>query len=294
MSLIKCPDCKRMVSTNAHACPKCGFLIESYTLSKEEIDRLQQRNLRRKKCIKKVFISSFAIILSIILVGFCIGIGSEYSYIIRIKQEEKIAQEETKNKYPLFAKSSVLSVDPYGLSNENNILGQPISTILKGYIENEDYTINKGETYTSYTFTNTITDYPMGNDTGATLVIYTLNEKITAIQYLFRQNTDASMSALHRLICRKYITPYYDVDPIYAGYNYDNDKYVIMSRDEYNKTKNMNYYDITFISWQSTKGNAIYSFTNAFYEKDEYGAMTFTNNKTTIKEKIYAPRIPTL
>ena len=90
-------------------------------------------------------------------------------------------------------------------------------------------------------------------------------------------------------IFRTGLTDYHDVDPIYAGYDFDNDEYINMTKDEYSSLPYSNYYDVTFITWESDKGTAILSFTNMFEEKLEYGAITFTNDE--IKKEEYQNHI---
>jgi len=42
MALIKCPECKKEISTTAEACPHCGALIN------EEIIQLQKKKKNRE------------------------------------------------------------------------------------------------------------------------------------------------------------------------------------------------------------------------------------------------------
>ena len=38
MSLILCPECKRMISNTAQSCPKCGFVISAESIEQRKID----------------------------------------------------------------------------------------------------------------------------------------------------------------------------------------------------------------------------------------------------------------
>lgn len=282
MALIKCPECKRTVSNKADACPKCCFPIKDYKPTQEEIDEQNKKfeeKKTKKKRIKKWLIITVSIISSVCVI--CCGIGIGYNIWYDYQE-----QKEYDSKYPLFTDSYVLDADPYGLTNENNIIGEKISTILRGYEENEDYTISIEDDCVVYTFLNG--GFPLGFDVD--LVLYTSNETIYKVEYTFRyeQGFNKGFSNSFRLNfsdVKSDLTDYYDVDPIYAGYNFDDDEYVIMTKDEFDSLDYVNYYDVTFITWESENGMAILSFTNMFEEKDEYGAMTFTNDE--IKKEDY-------
>lgn len=277
MSLIKCPECKRVVSDKADICPKCCFPIKNYKPTQEEIDeqnkRLEEKKARKKR-IKKWLIITVAIITSVCVIccGITIGYNLWYDY------QEQI---EYNSKYPLFTESSVLDADPYGLTNNNNIIGENISTILRGYAENEDYTKSIKDDCVVYTFPLSY-DYPLGYDSN--LVLYVTDEIIYKVEYTFRIERNKGYYAYRkrRLAisdAKSQLTDYYDVDPIYTGYNFDDGEYVIMTKDEFDSLPYENYFDVTFITWESEKGMAMLSFTNMFDEKDEYGAVTFTNDE---------------
>lgn len=285
MSLIKCPECKRKVSDKAQFCPKCGFSMENYTPVENQIgdNALNNEDKKKKKqrLIKKIIIVCSSILIALIIILSVMGIGYAHwcEYVINSQIET-----ESSNEYPLFTYSDILDVDPYGLSNENNIIGKQISTVLRGYVENEDYSVNESKDYVSYTFPLTNEDYPLGNG-AADLVIYTFNGTINKIEYTFRISQYKGVSLRGKQSqAHRSITDYYDVDPIYTGYNYDDDEYVIMSKDEYGSLPYADYYDVTFITWESEKGTVIYSFTNLFEEKYEYGTITFTNDEIEKEE----------
>lgn len=288
MSIIKCPECKRKVSDKASNCPKCGFSVKDYKPTQEQIDEQNKKSKERKRRVKKIIITTVAIITSLCIICCAIYIGGELWYSYQQEQEEK----EYKMKYPLFSRDSyILSADPYGLTNEYNVIGKQISTVLgEGkYVENEDYTISTEQDYTAYTFPLPFYDYPRGFYPIAhnpELVLYTSNGIIFKVEYTFRlpQSRTNSLRANEYRI-RENLTDYYDVDPIYTGYNFEDGKYVIMTKDEYDSLHFSDYYDVTFITWNSEKGMAMLSFTNMFDEKDEYGAITFTNDDEIKKEE---------
>lgn len=281
MSLIKCPECNKKVSNKASTCPKCGFNVKDYKPTQEQIDEQNIKSKERKRRIKKYLIIAIAITTSLCIICCAIYIGGHLWYNYQEEQEE----QEYKGKYPLFSRDSyILDADPYGLSNEYNVIGKQISTVLGKCVENEDYTISTKQDYTSYTFPLPYpNDYPIGND--AELVLYTSNGIIFKIEYTFRfEQIQDNSYRLKLSRIREDITNYYDVDPIYAGYNFDDDEYIIMTYDEYSRLHYANYYNVTFITWKNEKGMAMLSFTNMFDEKDEYGAITFTNDEI-IKEE---------
>ena len=281
MSIIKCPECKRKVSDKASICPKCGFSVKDYKPTQEQIDEQNKKSKERKRRLKKHLIITVAIITSLCIICCAVYIGMELLYSYQQEQEEK----EYESKYPLFSRhSSILSADPYGLTNEYNIVGKQISTVLGKCVENEDYTIGTEEGYTTYTFPLPYpNNYPIGHD--VELVLYTSNGAIFKVEYTFRlpQSRTNSMRVNHTRM-RNSLTDYYDVDPLYAGYNYIDNEYVIMTKDEFNSLPFSDFFDVTFITWESEKGIAMLSFTNMFDEKDEYGAITFINDKIEKEE----------
>lgn len=281
MAIIKCPECKRKVSDKASVCLKCGFSVKDYKLTQGQIDEQNKKLKERKRRVKKIIITTVAIITSLCIICCVIAIGMEHHYYYQQEQQE----QEYERIYPLFSKySDILSADPYGLSNENNVIGKQISTVLGECVENEDYTINTEQDYISYTFPLLpLDDYPIGHD--VELVLYTTNSVIFKVEYAFRlPQSRTNSTRLNNIKMRNSLTDYYDVDPIYAGYNFKDDEYVIMTKDEYDSLHFSNYHDVTFITWESEKGIAMLSFTNMFDEKDEYGAITFTNDKTKKEE----------
>lgn len=287
MSIIKCPECKRKVSDKASICPKCGFSVKDYKPTQEQIDEQNKKSKERKRRVKKIIITTVAIITSLCIICCVIAIGMEHYYYYQQEQEE----QEYKRKYPLFSRhSDILSADPYGLTNEYNVIGKQISTVLgEGeYVENEDYTTSTEKDYTSYTFFLPYCYYPIGKDNDAEIVLYTSNGVIFKVEYTFRIGQSfGNRFGLYRETkeIKAGLTDYYDVDPIYTGYNFKDGEYVIMTKDEYDSLHFSDYYDVTFITWKSEKGIAIFSFTNMFDEKDEYGAITFTNDDEIKKEE---------
>lgn len=283
MSIIKCPECKRKVSDKASNCPKCGFSVKDYKPTQEQIDEQNKKSKERKRRVKKIIITTVAIITSLCIICCVIYIGGELWYNYQQEQEE----QEYNRKYPLFSRfSSILSADPYGLTNEYNVIGKQISTVLGECVENEDYTISTEQDYTAYTFPLPYPNsYPIDND--VELVLYTSNDVIFKVEYTFRLAQSSGRFGFYRETneIKAGLTDYYDVDPIYTGYNFIDGEYVIMTNEEYSSLPFSDYYDVTFITWKSGKGMAMLSFTNMFDEKDEYGAITFTNDDEIKKEE---------
>lgn len=278
MSIIKCPECKRKVSDKASICPKCGFSVKDYQPNQEQIEEQNKKSKDKKRRVIKGLIISVSIIMSICIIGCVVSIGVEMYDDYQIEKEE----QEYKSKYPLFSEHSyILGTDPYGLTNENNIIGEKISTVLGKCVENEDYTISIEKDNTLYTFPlPPFDDYPIGHD--VELVLYTSNGAISKVEYTFRMEQSVKEGYTFYRKTKEIkagLTGYYDVDPIYAGYNYIDNEYVIMTKDEFNSLSDSDYFDVTFITWESEKGIAMLSFTNMFDEKDEYGAITFINGK---------------
>lgn len=293
MALIKCPDCGRKVSDKADACPKCSFPIRDYKPTQEEINLVSEEKAAKKKQIKKWLIIIVAIITSFCVIIGGIGIGMEI-YDWYEDEQEKQEEQEFLKKYPLFHRSRILNVDPYGLSNENSVIDKKITDILVDgdYVENVDYTISAQKDDVLYTFSlpnyegyyDDYDYYPMGND--VKLVLHTLKDVVFKVEYTFRIECDGPKERRNFSITLNYekdeLTHYYDVDPIYCGYNYSDDEFVFMTNSEYTERKD--YYDVTFISWKNEKGTATFSFTNMFEEKPEYGSITFTKDENKENE----------
>lgn len=68
MTLIPCPDCKKMISPSASQCPKCGCQItEEY---KQKITEKQEKN---KKINQKIIIGALIAFAAIAIVGNILG-----------------------------------------------------------------------------------------------------------------------------------------------------------------------------------------------------------------------------
>lgn len=96
MALIKCPECGNNVSTQAAACPKCGYPIKVFTqqeddeqekesipvvdlrhLEDEQRKEMPQANRRSKSGgFGKAILIFLAIIGGLILIGTCSGLSS--------------------------------------------------------------------------------------------------------------------------------------------------------------------------------------------------------------------------
>lgn len=123
-----------------------------------------------------------------------------------------LKEDADKNNSESFSYSSDNSVDPYGLTGENNILGEVIVAALQDYIiRNQcDYEIDED----SCAFIFKDISYPYG--TSPELIIYTdYNTSIVdTIEYRFDLD-DGFFGQYYTQKINKYLYDYYDVTPIY-------------------------------------------------------------------------------
>jgi hypothetical protein len=213
-------------------------------------------NKRKKKVI--LFLSIFSFIFITVAVSI---------YLCSFNEQEQ-------EKYPLFERSFILqNADPYGLSNENNIIGKEISEVLFGYIEGEDYTVASSENLTTYEFPISENYFCLGSN--PKLLIYVPNDDsiIDSIGYSFRYSSiKEERTSLY--FFKNEITNYYDVDPIYSYLNgqenitTDNDTFYSLSHDEDFKT-------IYSISWKNSTESAVFILTELYDEKRERGIILF-------------------
>lgn len=253
MSLIKCPECKKKISDTVISCPKCGFSIA------DNLDAINSSEICRKNIKRRIIVLSLIIIviLSTILVTYNIY---NHSQADTVEETDEIKGLERKRKYPL-SKQNVLTM-------VNDILGKDSSEILDGYTEGEDYTISKNEDYTYFTFSKSDYDLILHTDSSS---------KITKVQYSFRIDDNRGNFQFYvdstNPISRVDATEYYDVDPVYT-YLDANNNHIKTTQDDflYSRDKKTTYY----ITWESTKGKAVYSLTNLYEEKKEYTNWIFT------------------
>lgn len=165
--------------------------------------------------------------------------------------------------YPLFGED---------ITTANDLLEKNITTILNGYIEDKDYTMKTDEDCTTYTFP--FTEYSLGSNPNLILYVDTESSIITKVQYAFRI-ADTNSNINYGFIIRKNeFTNYYDADPVYT-YLDNNGKHIKLNKDGlWDSNKKTTYY----VTWESSKGKLVYSFTNLYEEKKEYGTLTFTKN----------------
>ena len=246
MSLIRCPECKKKISDTVIHCPKCGYSIlanlPSINADLQRKARKRNRRCRKiKRIVKRMVITSIMFVLLVV-----------FAYSLDDGEIEK---------YPLFE-------DDYYVT-ANKILGKEIHPILNGYIENKDYTITTSNDYVFYTFP--LDYFELGSE--AVLVIYTdpNTSKISTVHYSFRKGNFANYASGIELMPR--LTEYYDAEPVYT-YLDSNKNHIKISKYEFGRK----YKTTFFITWQSSKGKAVYSITNLYSDKKEYGNFIFTKN----------------
>lgn len=255
MALIKCPECKKKVSDTVSCCPKCGFSIVGY-LSENRISQEPEKNLRNK--IKYFIISAIAMLL--ILLSF-------FGYINADIILNDISDEES-SVYPLFGDS---------ITTANDLLGKEITPILNGYIKDEDYTITAEADGDVYTFW--FDSFVLGTDPNLILYVDNSTSKIIKVHYSFRVANGGNFSDYSHYLkfsrISSDLTDYYDVDPIYTYLA--NKKQIKVSKDKFANLAD-NKKTTFYVTWESTKGKAVYSLTNLYEEKKEYGTLTFIKN----------------
>lgn len=262
--ISKCPKCNHDVPEGAKYCVRCGIkLIKS------------QRNILFKILITTnivFFIAICYLICHIVLANSEDGeddlLSSEY---------EEVYKESAESKYKLFKHSSINNTDPYGLSNEYNILGKDINEILVGYKEGKDYEITKNDYFCSYSFTKNISNYVKGNNK-AKLSIYTDadNDIINIVEYSFRVGTDtySNSDLLILSSIKRNLTEYYDVDPTY-DYIVDYD-IVDINKDTFDTLIRDGVTSIYHVNWESEKGRAILTIENLHEERSNDWHVSFT------------------
>jgi hypothetical protein len=186
---------------------------------------------------------------------------------------EDVYKESAGSKYKLFKNSSLNKTDPYGLSNEYNVLGKSINEILVGYEEGKDYEITKNEYFYSYKFTKDIEDY-VSDLCDANLAIYTDadNDTINIIEYHFKANSTLGNIMLPKI--KAHLTRYYGIDPVYDYIDeYD---IVDISMDEFERLLEDEIQSIYHVAWESEKGRAILTIENLHDESSDDWYVTFT------------------
>lgn len=276
MSLVKCPECKKKVSEMADACPRCGYPIRQHQFVPK------QKMSKKKKYLIVSVICVVVTIIFLIVVGLVGELISDYMY-------QKEIEAELQERGRLFQLSDINPADVYGLSNEHNILGEPISEILEGYVENEDYTISSNEYFTSYTFkmkdayenrmyVNSYSEYnSQFSFEDANLVIYTdsSDDKITMISYEFRVEGDLLPSTnmkIKRL--RKVLTDYYDVDPTYTFVS--DFETVEIDGETYDSLIAKDFKSLYNIYWETKNGDANFYYANTNKESSNICSVSFT------------------
>lgn len=247
MSLIKCPECKKKISDTVIYCPKCGFSIASYPYP------IPIKGIK-KNTKKRIFIYSIiCVVIALIIFISCFV----YSYISNLIDKQNY-------KYPLYVQDE--------LTTANDLLGNDISTVLTNYIEGENYTVATTDDNISYSFN-------LDNDSNLIIYADSSTSKITKLEFLFRLSNGGKIIDYANEVefsrIKSKLTDYYDIDPTYTYLS--EKKQVKISKDDFEnlkKTKKTTFY----VTWTSSKGTAIYSFTNLHEEKKEYGTLTFKSS----------------
>lgn len=251
MALIKCPECKKKISDTVSCCPKCGFSIAGY-LSENRLSQDLEKNSGKKI---KIFVVSVIVLL--------LALTSIFVYMNADTIWNDVSDEES-SLYPLFKDS---------ITTANNLLGKEITLILNGYAEGKDYTITSKGNESVYTFP--FEAFELG--THPELVLYVDNStyEITKVHYSYRMSqydTNSFRSQVFRL--RQELTGYYDADPAYTYLS--NEKQIKTTKEDFDNINLKNRKTTYYITWENAKGKAVYSQTNLYEEKDEYGTLTFT------------------
>lgn len=273
MTLIRCPECKKKVSQFAEACPRCGFPIRNYEFSEKT-----KPNKNYKKILKKIVIISIILLALIIATVISGQVITDYTY----RKQREIAKLERGR---LFQLSSVNSADMYGLSNENNILGESIYEILENYEEGEDYTVSSNEYCTTYTF-HTMDNYESHGISGesfrfgdAELIVYesSADQLIDMFEYRFEIDTDNHVAfQINRV--KQALTDYYDVDPTYTYLDLDADENVTIDSDMFYSFLLDDYKTIYHIDWEGKNVDATIAFFNFNEEASNTCSVIFSNN----------------
>lgn len=267
MALVKCPECKKKISQMAEACPQCGFPIKGYEFDEEK--KSKKHDIAK---IKKIGIIVAICIVLALGVSVLVAYIQEYTYWQEIEEER---EAEKKARGRLFQLSSINPIDLYGLSNENNVLGENIYDTISGYEENKDYTITSNEYYVSYTF-KAKDEYWGYND--VELVLYTASNSsiINRVEYKFRtQESDFEGYLWHTK--KKKITDYYNVDPIYTCVD-ENLEIVEIDVDTFNSLISANYKSLYHVDWKNENGVASLYIANTNDEAKDYCSISLYEN----------------
>ena len=247
MALIKCPECKKKISDTVSHCPKCGFSI-AYHLSENRISQITEKNSRKK--IKIVIVS--VIVLLLVLTSIFVYMNADTIW-------NDVSDEES-SLYPLFGDS---------ITTANDLLGKEITPILNGYVEGKDYAMTSK---TDDIFTFPFEDFELGTDPEIVLYVDNSTSEITKVHYSFRMSQyEINGFRIQMSRFRQELTDYYDADPIYTYLS--NGKQIKTTKEEFDNLLNKTTY---YITWENEKGKTVYSQTNLYEEKDEYGTLTFT------------------
>lgn len=261
MSLVKCPECKKKVSNIADACPVCGYPIKDY-----EYENTKKISFNYKSLLKKCIIISTILFTLLCIISTGIYVIEEYQY-------QQAIEKEKQERGRLFQLSYINPADIYGLSNENNILGEDVADVLDGYDEEKDYTISSNEYFTSYTF-QTKDDYFSFEDVN--LIIYTspTDDKITSVEYQFKIGAD-----VREILCRtkihRALTNYYDVDPTYTYV--DNYEIIDIDKGTFESLIANDFKSLYNIYWEGTDSNANYFYANVNEEASNICSVSFTD-----------------
>jgi len=253
MALTSCPECKSEVSEFAKVCPHCGFGLKKY---------LRRKVNKRNRTIVFISVIAIAFLCSIVAIGF----------IIKSLINEKNSNQDFNG--VLFSYSSKNKVDPYGLSNENNILGKNINDILCDYVEGVDYSVESNEYFCSYIFHKEI-EYVIGRDVN--LVIYTANNStiINMFEYAFRfeDSDDRIDFKLYKMLrdIIPVITHQYDIEP---HYTYTSESEIIsITVEEFKTGGKQGLYNAV---WEEENIKVGLFFTKLYDEKLESGSVSFS------------------
>ena len=270
---MRCPKCDFNASNQAKFCNKCGYKLDAGN-EKDIIAKRGCSSTHKNNIFKLLVITNIVFfVLICCLIGYIVLNNPKLEDDSPSEEVYKSDESEIKSKYNLFKNSSLNKADPYGLSNEYNILGKDINEILVGYKEGKDYEITQNEYFNSYKFTRIIKGYA-SDLYDANLSIYTSanDDTISIIEYHYKASS--ALWNIHLSDVKRSLTKYYDVDPAYDYLNgYDT---VEISKDEFEKLLDADVISIYHITWESDKGRAIFTIENLHEEADDDWYVSFT------------------
>ena len=259
-----CAYCGKKLNVDAKFCDNCGKRTANpQTTNRKKVDIVQYIRKFTLKKLLKIIVILIAIILGVNILTEIFRYVSEYV-------------EDYRD--PLFSCDSNSYYDPFGLAEENNILGKEISVVLEKYEEGVDYVVYENEYYTSYTFERDI-NYPAGEQTE--LVLYTpVGESyIDRIEYHFRTMIGGSNDLMNIRNAREMtevcsgISSYYDAEPSYSVM-YDFDIYDI-TKEEFKEFLRDDVKGLYNVIWEDEDMNIALSVSNIYDEKLDSGSVSF-------------------